>query len=443
MNATGRRSPRGAGPVRRSPAPYRPQSRAMQDYMAEVGAASAAAAESDEELARRVESSDLAILAALTRSERLFRATVGDLLGRNGSAREIRASLERLGGLDARAAALRAALAEGDVEPARRPAEGRRLAAIEAEASALARELRRARGRVGPAIARLEGLVELLEADSDVDVGAALPSCGVTPAAASRALAEVRAAERRGAEARAALVVSNLRVAVYFASKLQGRGISLPDLVQEANIGLMRAAERFDRRQGTAFATYAWWWIRHAVGRAIETQGRDIRIPQTSRDAIRRLRRAAHDLSQKQGCRPGADAVAAAAGLSDARAAELLDAWRLPLSLEQPLVEGGDLRLGECLAAEGPSPEGEAEASELATRLREALTGLTPKEALVLRMRYGVGERKDHTLAQIGERLGVTRQRIQQIEAEALRKLRRAPACRPLRGYLLERGDLS
>jgi len=253
-----------------------------------------------------------------------------------------------------------------------------------------------------------------------------------------RASEELKPAARRATHARNELVKPNLRLAVAIAQEYRGRGLDFLDLIQEGNIGLIRAAEKFDRRQGFHFSTYASWWIRHRIHRGLADQSRTIRLPAHVVDKVSRLHRAACEAFQEGGTRPSSDELAARARVKRSEVSKLLQLDDA-ISLNAPVENGtGEATLEEFLADETILQPIEAVMrQELADGVRHALAGLEPREAYVLRMRYGIGTGEDHTLTDLARELGVSRERVRQIEDQALEQLR-GPRCAPLLQDLLD-----
>jgi RNA polymerase primary sigma factor len=249
-----------------------------------------------------------------------------------------------------------------------------------------------------------------------------------------RACVEVSRARRALTAAREAMVKSHLRLVVAIAKKYRRRSsLELLDLIQEGNMGLMHAVEKFNYRRGVKVSTYAVWWIRQSIARAIADQSRTIRIPVHMTEIAAKVMRERRKLYHQHGREAAAGEIAARTGIPVARVEQVLSLVQQPASLDMPVGEDGDATLGDLIAAPNAvDPHAAAESSALAEVVTEALAELTPREQRILRMRFGIGGETDHTLEEVGKVFGVTRERIRQIEAKALEKLREPQRARKL-----------
>jgi RNA polymerase primary sigma factor len=287
------------------------------------------------------------------------------------------------------------------------------------------------------------GRVPLLNAEQEVQLAQRiergrlareeLAKGGVNP----RRRQELQLSIEDGWAAREHLITANSRLVISVAKKYMGRGVPFLDLIQEGNIGLIRAAKKFDYRRGHKFSTYATWWIRQAVTRAIADQGRTIRVPVHMGDQINKLLRVQHQLTQRLGRDPSVDELANALEVTPQKVENMIQVARRPLSLETPTDDEEDSVLGDFIQDEEvPAPDETATYNLLREHLDSVLNSLPPREVRILQLRYGLLDGQAYTLEEVGRKMGVTRERVRQIEAQALSRLRHPAIRRKLREYL-------
>ncbi len=248
---------------------------------------------------------------------------------------------------------------------------------------------------------------------------------------------EIQTAIEDGQAAREHLGRANTRLVVSIAKRYMGQGLPFPDLIQDGNVGLMRAVDKYDYKRGNRFSTYATWWIRQAITRALAQKTRTIRIPLHMTERIRQMYRMAQSLEQNLGRRPTPEEIAAEMDLPADAVRGMMDASQHAIALERPVGDDGDSEFGDFIEDQDtPSPVESATQHMLQERIEEVLSELTPRQSHILRLRFGLGGGEPHTLEEIANKFGLSRERIRQLEKEALRRLRHPRLAHTLRDYL-------
>jgi RNA polymerase primary sigma factor len=292
------------------------------------------------------------------------------------------------------------------------------------------------RNKVGPKEKNLQEMNRLLR-NSKRRVGKMEAECGVSSEQLKEALRAIAKGEIKIQEAKAELIKSNLRLVISIAKRYLNRGLQFLDLIQEGNIGLMRAVDKFEYQRGYKFGTYATWWVRQAITRAIADQARTIRIPVHMIEVINKLNRTSRSLVQQMGREPTLEEIAERMGVPLHHVQKILMVSKKTISLETPVGEEEDGRLEDFIEDKGSiSPQDAAISSNLAKQTQTVLSTLDKREEKILRMRFGIGEKHDHTLEEVGQDFNVTRERIRQIEEKALRKLKHPSRAEKLKSFV-------
>ncbi|SHE29926.1 RNA polymerase, sigma 70 subunit, RpoD [Caldanaerobius fijiensis DSM 17918] len=301
-------------------------------------------------------------------------------------------------------------------------------------------------------IENIDDVIDINDVDEDIDMDLSIPDnvniddpvrmylkeIGKIPLLTPEEEIELaKRIEKGDEEAKKRLTEANLRLVVSIAKKYVGRGMLFLDLIQEGNLGLLKAVEKFDYRKGYKFSTYATWWIRQAITRAIADQARTIRIPVHMVETINKLIRVSRQLLQQLGREPSAEEIAKEMDMSVDKVREIMKIAQEPVSLETPIGEEEDSHLGDFIPDDDiPAPAEAAAFTLLKEQLMEVLDTLTPREEKVLRLRFGLDDGRARTLEEVGKEFNVTRERIRQIEAKALRKLRHPSRSKKLKDFL-------
>jgi RNA polymerase primary sigma factor len=286
---------------------------------------------------------------------------------------------------------------------------------------------------------RLKGLKEMDRIARNVKrkVGRMEEGCGLSSSQLKEALIAIEKGEAKAKEAKSELVKANLRLVISIARRYINRGLQFLDLIQEGNIGLMKAVDKFEYQRGYKFGTYATWWVRQAITRAIADQARTIRLPVHMIEIISKLSRTSRTLVQQMGREPTLEEIAEKMGMSLDKVQKILKITKKPISLETPIGEEEESRLEDFIEdKEAISPQEAAISSNMVKQIQKVLSTLNKREEKIVRMRFGIGEKHDYTLEEVGQDFNLTRERIRQIEEKALRKLKRSSRADKLRSFI-------
>jgi RNA polymerase primary sigma factor len=286
---------------------------------------------------------------------------------------------------------------------------------------------------------RLKGLEEMDRIARKVKrkVGRMEVGCGLSSGQLKEALITIERGEAKAKEAKSEMVKANLRLVISIARRYINRGLQFLDLIQEGNIGLMKAVDKFEYQRGYKFGTYATWWVRQAITRAIADQARTIRLPVHMIEIISKLSRTSRTLVQQMGREPTLEEIAEKMGMSLDKVQKILKITKKPISLETPIGEEEESRLEDFIEdKEAISPQEAAISSNMVKQIQKVLSTLNQREEKILRMRFGIGEKHDHTLEEVGQDFNLTRERIRQIEEKALRKLKHSSRADKLRSFI-------